>query len=89
MNYIVFNIYGCPAVGLFTVGATPLGFGETVSGSIDLPDELDTYTFSADAGDEVLIRADKTSGDLSPHVRLYAPDDTDGNIQCHCVKYEA
>ena len=59
------------------VNATPVGFGETVSGSIDFPDEMDTYTFSANAGDTVLIRMNEVSGNLWPEIRLYAPNGTE------------
>jgi hypothetical protein len=54
--------------------ATAIGFGQTVSGSIDSDAETDTYTFSANAGDSVLIRMSKSSGSLDPQVRLYGPD---------------
>jgi hypothetical protein len=53
---------------------TPIVFGQTISGSIDPYIEVDIYTFSANAGDTVIIRVRKTSGSLCPYVRLYAPD---------------
>jgi hypothetical protein len=54
--------------------ATAIGFGQTISGSIDSAAEIDTYTFSASAEDSVLIRMSKSSGYLDPQVRLYGPD---------------
>jgi len=54
--------------------ATPIGFGQTISGSIDSAAKTDTYTFSAGAGDSVLIRMSKSSGSLYPEIRLYGPD---------------
>ena len=53
--------------------ATPIAFGETVSGSIDVVGEVDTYTFDATTGDVVLLRM-STSGYLDPGIRLYGPD---------------
>lgn len=57
--------------------AMSVKFGETVSGSIDPAGDVDTYSFSATAGDSVLVRASQTSGYLYPEVRLYAPDGTE------------
>lgn len=51
-----------------------IGFGETIRCSIDSPGETDTYTFTADPGDEVLVRMSKDSGDLWPGIRVYDPD---------------
>lgn len=50
-----------------------LDFGETVVGSISSRGETDSYTFSANAGDTVLIRMSKSSGGIRPEVRLYGP----------------
>jgi hypothetical protein len=55
-------------------GATAMGFGQTLAGSIDVPAEMDAYTFSANAGDVVLARMSKTSGELYARVRLFGPD---------------
>jgi len=54
--------------------ATAINFGQTISGSIDSVAQMDTYTFSASAGDSVLIRMSHTSAFLDPQVRLYGPD---------------
>ena len=40
------------------------------------PAEMDTYTFTASAGDKVLVRMSKSSGDLWPEIRVYSPDGT-------------
>jgi len=57
---------------------TPIGFGETVSDSIDTSPEIDTYTFSADSNDTVTIRIDGPSAHnaLNTEIRLYAPNGT-------------
>jgi len=55
----------------------PINFGETVLGSIDPTAETDTYTFSANAGDTVLVRISEASVFLSPEIRLYSPDGTE------------
>ena len=50
-----------------------LAFGETETGFIGTPAEIDTYTFAADAGDRILLGASRSSGDLWPRIRLYQP----------------
>jgi hypothetical protein len=54
--------------------SSPLSFGEVVSGTIQLSAEMAAYTFSADAGDEILVGTSPTSGFIWPEVRLYDPD---------------
>jgi hypothetical protein len=50
-----------------------INFGETVTGAISSPGQTDTYTFSANQGDRILIGITNTSGDLWPEIRLYDP----------------
>ncbi len=47
-----------------TSSATPIDFGQTLSGSIDAAAEMDSYTFSANANDNIVIRVSRTSGDM-------------------------
>jgi hypothetical protein len=54
--------------------AKPLAFGETVTASIDLIGEMDTYTFDAVAGDVVLVRVSASNIYLDPLVNYYDPD---------------
>ena len=56
---------------------TSLSYGQTVSGTIAMPAEMDTYTFTAGAGDTVVIGMSRVSGDLWQEIRLY---DADGNL---------
>ena len=56
--------------------ATAIDFGQTLSGAIAIPVEMDAYTFSASAGDKVLVIMSKTSGSLWPGIRIYGPDGT-------------
>jgi len=60
------------------LAATPLIHDGVVSGSIDVAEEVDEFTFEASAGDEVLTRAAKTGGDtyFTPYIWLYNPDGT-------------
>ncbi len=51
-----------------------INFGETVSGSISSPAEIDTFTFVGNQGDRILIGITKTSGDLWPMIRLHDPN---------------
>ena len=48
--------------------------GETVLASIDPAGDLDLYTFSANAGDSILVAVTPASGNLYPDVSLYGPD---------------
>ncbi len=57
----------------------PIGFGQTLRGTITSPAQMDTYTFAAEAGDEVLVRISRESGDLRPGIRVY---DADGAEVC-------
>ncbi len=54
----------------------PIALGQTSSGSITTPAEMDTYTFTASAGDMVLVRMSKSSGTLWPGITVYSPDGT-------------
>jgi hypothetical protein len=54
-----------------------INFGETISGSINTSGEIDTYTFSANTGDMILVGMSRVSGDLWQRIRLYDPD---GNL---------
>ena len=56
--------------------ATLISFGHTVSGTIAGAATLNTYTFSGNSGDQIIVRMTKTSGDLWPSVRVYNPDGT-------------
>ena len=56
--------------------AVTIEFGETLTGSIDYPGEIDNYTFSANSGDTVLIRMGFVSGAyFDPEIELYSPTD--------------
>lgn len=57
-------------------GATPIGFGETVAGTIGSIVELDAYVFSGSLGDQVQITMTRTSGSLDPQIQTYRPDGT-------------
>ncbi|MBN2099421.1 MAG: hypothetical protein JW753_07480 [Dehalococcoidia bacterium] len=56
--------------------ATPFTFGQTVTTSIALYGEMDSYTFTANAGDDVLVRIGEPAGSIYPEIRLYGPDGT-------------
>jgi hypothetical protein len=51
----------------------PLAFGETETGFISVPAEVDAFAFVADAGDVILIGTSRSSGNLWPRIRLYQP----------------
>jgi hypothetical protein len=58
------------------IGAVSLAFGQTVPGTIGFTSQSNTYTFSANAGDEVYLDLVVTSGNLAPKIRLYDPNGT-------------
>jgi len=53
-----------------------IDYGQLISGSLANAAEMETYRFSGEAGDKILVRMSKTSGDLWPGIRVYAPDGT-------------
>ncbi len=53
--------------------ATSISFGETLSNTISYPSQADAYTFTATAGDKVLVRGSKSSGEIWPSIRVYGP----------------
>ena len=55
--------------------STPILHCHTVSANIVKPAEMDTYTFSAGAGNSILLQMIST-WPFSPQLRLYAPDGT-------------
>ncbi len=61
------QLAGCPS---------SIGFGETIQCSIDSSGEVDTYSFSANAGDKVLVRMTGLSGIVWPKISVKGPDET-------------
>ncbi|MEI7849974.1 MAG: hypothetical protein WCK35_29545, partial [Chloroflexota bacterium] len=51
-------------------------FGETIDCTIAAAAETDTYSFSANAGDKVLVRMSKASGTIWPELNINSPDGT-------------
>jgi hypothetical protein len=47
--------------------------GETLSGTINVPSDLDAFKFDGTAGDRVIINAVKTAGNLDTYIILYPP----------------
>lgn len=63
----------------FTTCPASMVYGELIQCAILSAAELDSYTFTASAGDELLVRVGTASGDLRPNLRLYRPD---GVVAC-------
>ncbi|MEI7848786.1 MAG: hypothetical protein WCK35_23495, partial [Chloroflexota bacterium] len=57
-------------------GPVPISIGQTLSASILTPAEADTYTFTVNAADKVLVRMSKSTGTIWPEIRIYGPDGT-------------
>lgn len=53
------------------VGAASLRAGQAVNTTIAAAGEFDSYTFTANAGDQLALRMGVTSGTLRPHLRVY------------------
>ena len=51
--------------------ALPIGFGQTLSGTIDPGGEFDTYTFTAAANDKILARMIRTTGTFAPEIKVF------------------
>ncbi len=51
-----------------------LSYGQIVTGAITAIGQVVTYTFTASAGDAILVGLSDNSGAFGPEVRLYAPD---------------
>jgi hypothetical protein len=56
--------------------AASIAFGQALSGSIQTLSEIDTFTFTAAAGDQVLVRMSRSTGSLWPEIKVYGPDGT-------------
>jgi hypothetical protein len=54
--------------------STAISSGQTLPGSIDTQAEMDTFTFSANTGDNISIKMNWSSGTLWPGFRVYGPD---------------
>ncbi|RPJ49799.1 MAG: hypothetical protein EHM21_06280, partial [Chloroflexi bacterium] len=53
--------------------AAEITYGSLSSGTISLPGQADTYTFTAQLGDAIIVSASRVSGSLWPKLRLYDP----------------
>ncbi len=65
-----------PTLGVETASAAaiPFTFGQTVTGTIPVPENVVTYTFAANNGDVILIWASEQDSFVNPQISLYAPD---------------
>ena len=66
---IIIAAFSHPAQGL----EEKIGLGLTKAASISSPGEVDSYTFSGNTGDFIVVRIAKTGGDLWPRITLYDP----------------
>jgi hypothetical protein len=63
-----------------------VSFGQTVTAASITPVEMDTFTFSAEAGDKVLVRMSETDPSFWPKVRIYSPG---GTLLCETFSTES
>jgi hypothetical protein len=88
LAYDSFNGVSTGSYGIFMQrlnnpgNATPVDFGQTTPGSFLLPVQMDTYTFSGNPGDKVLLRMGRASGSFFPGLLVYDP----AGVQI-CAKY--
>ena len=77
---LIFSLSGPATHSTAALVALPcsasLSFGDQVPCSITAFGEIDTYTFSANADDKVLIRMTRTAGVMAPEITLYDPRGT-------------
>jgi hypothetical protein len=71
----------------------PMYSGETVRGTIDVPSDMDAFTFSGTIGDHVVLKAVTTGGPLDTSMALYSPtgvlEGAWGSLdQAYCVLQE-
>jgi hypothetical protein len=57
--------------------AVSIAFGQTLSGALLFAGEIDAYTFTANAGDIVLVRMTRSPGTIWPEIKVYGPDGTE------------
>ena len=60
-------------VPVVSAGIENIDFGVTKTASIDVPGEVDTYSFTGNSGDGIDIRITRTKGNLWPRITLYGP----------------
>jgi len=53
---------------------TPIKYGDCLQGSIGLPAQINTYTFSGSKNDVITVRSGRSSGSLWPQIEVYAPN---------------
>ncbi len=61
-------------LGQALAGAIPIGYGDTVSGTINQANKFVLYTFEGEAGDQVRIGMQATAGTLDTTLFLLSPD---------------
>ncbi|MBK8904512.1 MAG: hypothetical protein IPM53_25260 [Anaerolineaceae bacterium] len=84
LHTILINDFGGTDTGTYSfylqrlnnpVGCSSIGYsGLPVTGSIDVPAETDCYTFSGMVGNQIRVRAIKTSGSVAPYKAVIRPD---------------
>ena len=62
--------YSLTLLSLNAANATTIDCGQTASGSLDAIGEIDSYTFTADSNDAVVLTLTRTSGTLDPYLEL-------------------
>ena len=77
------------SIGTFTIytqrrnnpgNAIPIGYGDLVSGEISSPTAMNTYTFTAEGDDNVIVRMARTSDTLVPSIQI---NKFDGTVPCY------
>ena len=73
-NYEKFNLlFGLFILLTSSLLGTPISYGDDVFENISNSAEVDTYTFTAQAGDVIIIRMTSTNIFVSPQLELYDP----------------
>lgn len=70
---IFIAMFCCILVPVTSAATETLDAGTTKTAAIDVAGEVDTYLFPCTAGDGVVARITRTSGDLYPRITLFGP----------------
>lgn len=60
-------------------GATSISYNNTLTGSVSLGAENDTFTLSGSSGDHIYLSGVRESGSFNPEFRVYRPN---GSLEC-------
>lgn len=88
MHYVVVEDYYASTTGSYewtlqrwgrSGGVVPITLGGVYEGTLATPIESDVFTFQAAQNDQVILRAQRSAGDMTMYIRVF---DSAGNLIC-------